>query len=304
MLKIGTRGSALALAQAGRVAEALRQRGVEAELVPIRTEGDRRDDARLADIGGKGLFVREIDDALITGRVDLAVHSLKDVPAAPPAELAFAAFPPREDPRDVLVTRRECAGLADVPPGARIGTGSLRRRALLLAARPDLAIEPLRGNVETRFRKLEDEHLDGIMLAAAGLKRLERTPAHAIMLEPEAFVPAVGQGILAVEARADDRRARDLVAVLDDAETRACALAERSFLRRLGGSCNTPMAGHAMLEYASLRMVGAVLSEDGRRVLRDGVTGAPEDAEELGRWLAESLLAQGAATVARLHPAT
>lgn len=300
-LRIGTRGSALALAQAGTVAAALRARGVGAELVPIRTEGDRLDEARLADIGGKGLFVREIEEALLARRVDLAVHSLKDLPAALPAGLALGAFPHRADPRDVLVTRAG-GGIADLPRGAKVATSSLRRRALLLSARADLVIEPVRGNVDTRLRKLEEGDCHAIVLAAAGLARLGLTPPHADPLDPEEFVPAVGQGILAVETRADDSAVRDVVAELDDADTRACALAERAYLRRIGGTCNTPLAGHAMREYASLRMTGVVLSEDGSRSFRDGVTGAPEDAEEVGRWLAESLLAQGAAKIAALNP--
>jgi hydroxymethylbilane synthase len=300
-LRIGTRASALALAQAGGVAEALRQRGVATELVPMRTEGDRLEDARLGEAGGKGLFVREIEEALRTGQVNLAVHSLKDLPAELPSGLRLAAFPRRADPRDVLVTRGP-AGLADLPPGARVATSSLRRRALLLAARADLTVVPMRGNVDTRLRKLEEGDADATVLAAAGLVRLGRTPPHACPLEPEVFVPAVGQGILALEARVGDPAGLEAAAVLDDPETRACALAERAFLRHLGGSCATPMAGHAMMEYASLRMIGVVLSEDGRACLRDGVTGPPEDAEEVGRWLAESLLAQGAAKIAALHP--
>ncbi len=300
-LRIGTRGSALALAQAGAIARELETRGVGTELVPIRTEGDRRLEARLADIGGKGLFVREIEDALLAGRVDVAVHSLKDLPAELPEGLTLAAFPLREDPRDVLVTRG-AVGIAELPPGAKVATSSQRRRALLLSARPDLAIEPIRGNVDTRLRKLEEGECHAIVLAAAGLARLGLTLPHARPLEPEEFIPAVGQGILALETRTDDQQARRAVAGLDDADTRTCALAERAYLRRLGASCNTPMAGHAMLEYASLRMTAVVLSEDGTRSLRDGVTGAPEDAEEVGRWLAESLLAQGAAKITALRP--
>ena len=300
-LRIGTRASPLALAQAGWVADALRTAGVESELVPMRTEGDRLEEVRLGEAGGKGLFVREIEEALLAGGVDLAVHSLKDLPAELPAGLRLAAFPRREDPRDLLVTRG-AGGLADLPPGARVGTSSLRRRALLLAARADLTVLPLRGNVDTRLRRLDEGDCDAIVLAAAGLARLGRTPPHACPLEPEEFVPAVGQGILALEARAGDRAVLEAAAALDDPETRPCAVAERAFLRHLGGSCATPMAGHAMLEYASLRMTGVVLSEDGRACLRDGVTGAPEDAEEVGRWLAASLLAQGAAQIAALNP--
>jgi hydroxymethylbilane synthase len=300
-LRIGTRASALALAQAGGVAETLRQRGLATELVPMRTEGDRLEEARLAESGGKGLFVREIEEALRAGRVDLAVHSLKDLPAELPAGLRLAAFPRRADPRDVLVTRGP-SGLADLPARARVATSSPRRRALLLAARADLTVVPMRGNVDTRLRKLEEGGAEATVLAAAGLARLGRTPPYVCPLEPEVFVPAVGQGILALEARSDDPGALEAAAALDDPETRACALAERAFLHHLGGSCATPLAAHAMMEYASLRMIGVVLSEDGRACLRDGVTGSPEDAEEVGRWLAQSLLAQGAAKIAALHP--
>ena len=300
-LRIGTRASALALAQAGAVAQALRAHGTEAELVAMRTEGDRREEARLAEIGGKGLFVREIEEALLAGRVDVAVHSLKDLPAELPAGLTLAGFPPREDPRDILVTRAPGGGLAGLPAGATVGTSSLRRKALLLAARPDLSVEPLRGNVDTRLRKLDEGHCAAVVLAAAGLARLGLSPACAQALEPEEFVPAVGQGILALEARDDDRAVLDALQALDHGPTRACAVAERAYLRRLGASCNTPLGGHAMLEYASLRMIGVVASEDGRQVLRDGVTGALEDAEDLGRWLAEALLAQGAAEVTALR---
>ena len=301
-LRIGTRGSGLALAQAAAVADALRGHGAGAEIVTIRTEGDRRAEARLADIGGKGLFVREIEAALLAGEIDIAVHSLKDLPAELPDGLMLAAYPRREDPRDVLVTREAWEGLAGLPAGARLGTSSLRRQALALAVRPDLAVIPLRGNVDTRLRKLDEAQCDATVLAAAGLARLGIHPPHAYPLELEQFVPAVGQGILAVEARELDTDVLEVLGRLDDEATRACALAERAYLRRLGASCLTPMAGHAMVEYASIRMTGVVASEDGRHVLRDGVTGAPEDAEEIGRWLAESLLAQGAGDVAALKP--
>jgi hydroxymethylbilane synthase len=299
-IRIGTRGSALALAQARVVADALREGGGATELVPIRTEGDRLHDSRLADIGGKGLFVREIEQALVHGEIDIAVHSLKDLPALLPAGLVLAAFPAREDARDVLVMREGWAGIRGLPAGAVVGTGSLRRRALLLAARPDLLVEPVRGNVDTRLRKLETGQYAALVLAAAGLARLRIHPAHACPLEPDEFVPAVGQGLLAVEIRAADARLRDLLACLDDADSRVCALAERAYLRRLGASCQTPVGGHAVCEAATLRMAGVVGSEDGRRLLRDGVTGTPDDAEEIGRWLAESLLAQGAADITAL----
>jgi hydroxymethylbilane synthase len=299
MIRVGTRGSTLALVQARSAAAAL---GAAAtEIVPIRTEGDRLAEARLAVVGGKGLFVREIEEALLRGEIDLAVHSLKDLPAEPPAGLVLAAFLAREDPRDVLVTKAP-ASLETLPSGARVGTSSPRRRALVLAGRPDLAVEPIRGNVDTRLRKLAEGDWTAIVLAAAGLRRLGLTPAHTVALDPEVFVPAVGQGIIAVEARADDQATLALLARADDAATRACALAERAYLARLGASCNTPMAAHARLEGRTLRMSAVVASEDGRQVLR-ATAGAPAaEAERLGRDLADTLLAQGAADITALKP--
>jgi hydroxymethylbilane synthase len=304
-IRIGTRGSPLALAQAGSVAVALREVGARVEIVSIRTEGDQRLEARLADVGGKGLFVREIERALLARRVDLAVHSLKDLPADTPDGLALAAFPPREDPGDVLVTRTD-ARLADLPAGAVIGTSSLRRQALILAARPDLAVVPLRGNVDTRLAKLAAGDCDGVVLAAAGLRRLALAPAHLCPLDVDTFVPAVGQGTLALEIRAADADIRDLVAGLNDPSTETCTRAERAYLRRLGASCHTPMAGHATLvglaERPRLLMTAVVASEDGRQVLRAEAGGAPDDAEAIGRGLAEQLLERGAESLTALQP--
>jgi len=301
VIRIGTRASALALVQAGEVAAALRARGQDVEILPVRTEGDRLAAARLATIGGKGLFVREIEDALLAGAVDVAVHSLKDLPAECPDGLTLAAFPVRADPRDTIIAR-SAGGLSRLPPGAVVGTSSPRRRALVLAARPDLVVEPLRGNVDTRLRKLETEALDAIILAAAGLKRLGLTPTYAEPLAVDAFVPAVGQGVLGLEARADDGRVRTALAALDDRVTRACALAERAFLTRLGASCVTPVAGHASVESGMLVMRALVVSEDGQRILRERGTAALPEAASLGRRLAESLLGQGAATMVALTP--
>ena len=296
MTRLGTRGSLLALAQANAVAERLRARGEPVEVVSIRTEGDRLLEARLATLGGKGLFVREIEQALLAGTIDCAVHSLKDLPAELPAGLTLAAFPRRGPAGDVIVTRGG-GGLDDLPAGAVVGTSSPRRRALVLALRPDVSVEPVRGNVDTRLRKLAGGDWDAVILAAAGLSRLGLTPAHARALDPEVFVPAVGQGILAVEARAADGRTRELLAALDDGPTRACAVAERAYLRRLGASCNSPMAAHARLDGGRLGMDALVASEDGTQVLRGRDGGAPEDAERIGRRLAEALLARGAAAV-------
>jgi len=298
-MKLGTRGSPLALAQVNAVAARFRALGAEVEIVPMRTEGDRLLEARLAAIGGKGLFVREIEEALLVGAIDGAVHSLKDLPAELPAGLALGAFLEREDPRDVLVTRTG-ARFEELPAGAVIGTSSPRRRALALALRPDLAVEPIRGNVDTRLRKLERGGWDAVILAAAGLSRLGLAPAHARPLDPEVWVPAVGQGILGIEVREPDSRMRALVDRLDHGATRVCALAERAYLGRLGASCNTPMAAHAVLDGPRLRMIAFVASEDGRKVLRGGDSGAPDEAELIGLRLAESLLARGAAAVAAL----
>lgn len=301
MIRLGTRGSALALAQAALVAASLRQAGATVEIVPMKTEGDRLLGARLADAGGKGLFVREIEEALADGRVDVAVHSLKDLPADPPDGLEVAAYPRRDDPRDVVVSRAG-GGLDALPPGAVLGTSSLRRRAFALAARPDLDVRPLRGNVDTRLRKLAEGACDAVLLAAAGLARLGLAPAHAVPLPADVFVPAVGQGVLAVEVRSDDAATRRLVAAIDHAPTRACAVAERACLRRLGASCTTPMAAHAVMDGARLAMTAVVASEDGRRLLRVEAAAAPGEAEALGVRLAESLLERGAGDLAPLAP--
>jgi hydroxymethylbilane synthase len=304
VIRLGTRGSALALAQANLVAAGLRAQGRETEVVPMRTEGDRLAGASLALVGGKGLFVREIEEALLRGAIDAAVHSLKDLPAELPAGLSLGAFPPREDPRDVLLTRTG-GSLRELVPGAVVGTSSPRRRALVLAARPDVVVEPLRGNVDTRLRKLEAGACDAIILAAAGLNRLGLRPRHAELLPPDEFIPAVGQGIVAVEIRADDERTRVALIALEQGETRACAEAERAFLARLGASCNSPLAGHAALVGGgarTLRLTGMVASEDGRKLLRGQLEGPREGAGALGRALADSMLARGAGDVAALHP--
>jgi hydroxymethylbilane synthase len=299
MIRIGTRGSALALLQARAVASALA--GAETAIVPMRTEGDRLAEARLAAVGGKGLFVREIEEAVLRGEIEVAVHSLKDLPAESPPGLMLAAFPAREDPRDVLVTRLP-ATVETLAPGARVGTSSPRRRALLLAVRPDLAVEPIRGNVDTRLRKLASGEWDAIVLAAAGLRRLGVTPESWVALDPETFVPAVGQGILAVQARVDDHATQACLARLDDPATRACALAERAYLARLGASCNTPMAAHARVDGATVRVAAVVASDDGRRLLRESAAAPAADAARLGREVAETLLRRGAADITALHP--
>jgi hydroxymethylbilane synthase len=297
-VRIGTRGSQLALRQAEEIAAGLRRAWprVEVELVPIRTSGDRLATAHLAEVGGKGLFVQEIDDALREGRVDLAVHSLKDLPGERPRDLVLAAFPPREDPRDVLVAARPTT-IAALPAGARVGTSSLRRSVQLLARRPDVASVPIRGNVDTRLRKLRDGQYDALVLAAAGLRRLGLLDGGATLLDPDEMLPAVGQGTLGVEARADDAAILELAEPLTDPETRTATLAERAFLEAVGGACTTPLAAYARREGDGLRLDAFVATPDGTRVMRDRETGAPDAPEALGRRLAARLLAAGAEAI-------
>jgi hydroxymethylbilane synthase len=292
-LRLGTRGSRLALVQCEEVAARLRVTGAEIEIVVIKTSGDRLAQVALADFGGKALFVKEIEEALLGGQVDVGVHSLKDMPAVLPGGLTLGAFPPREDPSDVLLTRAP-GGWDALPAGAAVGTSSLRRRALVLARRPDLRTEPIRGNVETRLDKLAAGTYDAIVLAAAGLRRLGVNPPHGTPLDVSEFVPAVGQGILAVEAREADREVLELLRRLDDTRSRSEALAERAFLSRLGADCHTPVAGHARIVGAALTLTGVVASLDGTTVLRAGATGPAREAERLGEALADELLANGA----------
>ncbi|HET7874000.1 MAG TPA: hydroxymethylbilane synthase [Methylomirabilota bacterium] len=292
-LRLGTRGSRLALAQSGAVADAIRRLGAEVEVVSIKTSGDRLAQVALAEFGGKALFVKEIEEALLDQRVDLGVHSLKDLPALLPRGLCLAAYPGREDPRDALVTRGG-GTLADLPPGARVGTSSLRRRVVLLSRRADLKIEPIRGNVETRLAKLEAGDFDALVMAQAGLNRLGLTPTHVTPLSVDEFIPAVGQGILALEVREADREALELLRALDHTQTRMEATAERSMLQRLGAGCHTPVAGHARLVGRTLSVSGLVASLDGSIVLRASVSGPGEAAADLGARLAEALLAKGA----------
>jgi hydroxymethylbilane synthase len=297
-VRIGTRGSLLALQQAEEVATGLRSAWprLEVELVPIRTSGDRLATAHLADVGGKGLFVQEIDEALREGRVDLAVHSLKDLPAERPKGLVLAAFPRREDPRDVLVAST-ATRVGSLPLGARVGTSSLRRSVQLLARRPDLTAAAIRGNVDTRLRKLRQGEYDALVLAAAGLRRLGLLDATATALEPEEMLPAVGQGTLGVEAREDDARILELAEALTDPETRTATLAERAFLEAVGGTCTTPLAAYARRTEAGLRLDAFVATPDGTRVLRDSDVGDPGAPRALGLHLAARLLAAGAADI-------
>jgi hydroxymethylbilane synthase len=288
---IGTRGSALALWQAHHVKARLEALGAAVTLDVIKTQGDKILDVPLAKIGGKGLFVKEIEQALIDGRVDLAVHSMKDVPAELAPGLVLAAVSAREDPRDVLVAR-DGLTLAALPPGAHVGTSSVRRVAQLRAHRRDLRISPLRGNVDTRLRKVDAGEYDAVVLAAAGLIRLGHGDRITERLD---LVPAIGQGILALETRADDAATIDLVRrALHDEATAACAAVERAFLERLGGSCQTPMACHAVIDGDDVRAEGLVADLDGETILRGARRGPRAEAAAVGRGLADELLGRGA----------
>ena len=295
MLRIATRRSRLALWQAEHVASLLRgaHAGLEIELVPIVTQGDRIQDRSLAAIGGKGLFIKELEVALEEGRADLAVHSMKDVPGELPPGLGIAAVLERADPRDALLAA-SARRLDDLPRGARVGTSSLRRRAQLMAARPDLAIEALRGNVDTRLRRLDAGEMDAIVLACAGLIRLGLESRITARLDPEISLPAVAQGVIGIECRCADSRTHGLVNVLEHAGTRIAMDAERAFAHRLGGSCQSPIAAYARLEGKRLILDGLVAEPDGTRLWRDTLCGGTEDPAAVGRQLAERILAAGA----------
>lgn len=295
---IGTRGSKLALWQANFVKERLEalHPGTRVALEIIKTKGDKILDVPLAKVGGKGLFVKEIEEALLDGRIDIAVHSMKDMPAQIPAGLCIGAVPEREAPLDVMIAR-EGRPLMELGPGPKIGTSSLRRAAQLRHMRPDIRIMPLRGNLDTRLRKLDDEMLDAIVLAAAGVKRLGMTERITEYLTPEIMLPAVGQGALCVETRREDPLITPLVAPLDHAETHRAVLAERAFLARLEGGCQVPIAGHATLSGDALTLTGLVAGLEGQPVIRETLSGPPAQAAAIGLKLAETLLAKGARTI-------
>ena len=291
VIRIGTRGSALALWQAHHVKDLLEARGHAVELNVITTTGDKLLDRRLELVGGKGAFLKEIEEALLAGQVDLAVHSLKDVPTQLPAGLGLCAFLERADPRDGLASR-DGRGLDALPKGARVGTTSLRRKAQLRARRPDLEIVDLRGNVDTRLRKLREGEFDAILLAMAGVTRLGRAAEMTEVIEPEVLLPAPGQGAIALECRTDDAAVLAAAAALNHADTERAVTAERSFLSALGGGCNVPLGAWARREGDGLRLQALVAREDGSELLRAEGRGA--DPAELGRRLADELLARGA----------
>ena len=285
VLRIGSRGSALALVQArevqSRLAKACGLPAERIEIKVIRTTGDMIQDRPLAEAGGKGLFTKEIEEALLAGAIDLAVHSSKDMPAVLPAGLILSAFLPREDARDAFISRK-AKTLGELPHGAVVGTASPRRQALVKRLRPDLVIAPLRGNVETRLRKLEAGDADATLLAVAGLKRLGLLAAATMVFDIEEFLPAVGQGAIGIETRADDARTRALVAAIDDADTATALAAERAFLAVLDGSCRTPIAGHARVRDGRVRFRGMIAKTDGSEALEVLREGSAADAAALG----------------------
>ncbi|KXU79846.1 hydroxymethylbilane synthase [Aeromonas enteropelogenes] len=294
-LKIATRKSPLALWQANFVKDRLEALYPElrVELVPMSTQGDKILDTPLAKVGGKGLFVKELETAMLEGRADIAVHSMKDVPVEFPAGLGLHTICEREDPRDAFVSNRFQA-IDELPQGAVVGTSSLRRQCQLRAARPDLVIRDLRGNVNTRLAKLDAGEYDAIILAAAGLKRLEMDHRITAFIEPEQSLPANGQGAVGIECRLDDHELHALLAPLEHSETRARVLTERAMNRALQGGCQVPIGAYALMEGEQIWLRGLVGSPDGTRVIRDEIRGAVSDGEALGEQLAQRLLAAGA----------
>jgi hydroxymethylbilane synthase len=285
-LVIGSRGSKLALWQANHIAAQLQAKGHTTRIEIIQTTGDKITDVALSKVGTKGLFTKEIEEALLAGTIDLAVHSAKDMPTDLPDGLVLSAFPERQDPRDAII--------GDMPENAIVGTSSLRRAAQLKTARPDIDIRDLRGNVDTRLRKQAEGQYNAILLAAAGLIRLGWQDRITEYLDPAEFVPAVGQGALAIETRADGGIGHTIVAQMDDPETRARLTAERAALKALGGGCQVPMGAHAILDQGTLKIHGIVISQDGRYTIRAKSEGPANDAENIGATLGQFLLDAGA----------
>jgi hydroxymethylbilane synthase len=303
-LRIATRGSALALWQANYIRERLAQLyGVEAELIRMRTSGDHFQSASIAQVseqtGTKGIFIKELEEALLAGTADLAVHSMKDVPTENPPGLVFPAITTREDARDCLISR-DTSKLKDLMPGARVGTSSLRRQAQLRHYRPDLELLDLRGNVDTRLKKLAAGEFEAIILATAGVNRLGARENITEILSPEIMLPAVGQGALGIETRAEDRDTLGLVAALDDPESHAAVTAERGLLRELEGGCQLPLGAWARKENGELRLEACVFSADGKEFVRKELRGRVEDAKKLGVRLGQILIEAGADRILRL----
>jgi hydroxymethylbilane synthase len=298
ILRLGTRGSPLALAQARmtqqKLAAAHRLDPAEIEICVIRTSGDRIQDRALSEAGGKGLFTKELEDALFEGRIDFAVHSAKDMPTELPAGLALVAALEREDPRDVLVSRK-VSTFAALPQGARLGTASLRRQAMVKKLRPDLVVSMLRGNVETRLRRIDEDAFDATLLALAGLRRLGMPEVATEILSIEDFLPAVGQGVVVIEAREADETTRNYLSAIDHRESGIALAAERAFLAVLDGSCRTPIGGHATIENGNLRFRGQILKPDGGESHETSRQGSIADAVKLGADAGAELKRRGGA---------
>ncbi|MEK6539194.1 MAG: hydroxymethylbilane synthase [Deltaproteobacteria bacterium] len=314
--RLGTRGSQLALWQANWVKGEIERKnpGLGVEIVKIKTTGDKILDVPLAKVGGKGLFVKEIEEALLSKRIDLAVHSMKDVPTDLPKGLHLAAITEREDPRDAFIGRKQEAGskkpevenngkscllpltscLLNLPQGANVGTSSLRRSSQLLSLRPDLKISQLRGNLNTRLKKLDDGGFDAIILAAAGVKRLGWSDRITEYIPPEISLPAIGQGALGIETRTDDKETNALIAFFDHSPTSISVRGERAFLRRLEGGCQVPIAAYGEVKDEKMNLIGLVASTDGKKIIKDSIAGTVDRAEALGVELAEKLLKMGA----------
>ena len=289
MLIIGSRGSQLALWQAHWIQARLEKLGQESRIEIIKTTGDKITEVALSQVGSKGLFTKEIEEALLAGAIDLAVHSLKDMPTDLPPGLTLAAIPEREDPRDAMVG----CGLGSLAEGSRVGTSSLRRAAQLCGARPDLKIENIRGNVDTRLRKLDEGQYDAIVLASAGLRRLGWEDRITELLDPEVMCPAVGQGALAVETRGDDGEAYQIANRLEHWESRVAVTAERAVLRALGGGCQVPIGAYATVDGGTVHIRAIIISPDGTEIIRKQAGGAADDAAVMGRMLGEELLRAG-----------
>jgi len=299
-IRIGTRQSALALWQAEWVKSELEKKypGVTVTLTKIKTTGDKILDVPLAKVGGKGLFVKEIEEAMLANEIDIAVHSMKDVPTFFPDGLHLSCITKREDARDALLTRNKVA-FKDLPQGANVGTSSLRRQAQLMSVRPDFVIHQLRGNVDTRIRKLKEGQYDAIILAAAGVNRLGLAENVSEYLSTEISLPAIGQGALGIECRIDDRELNDMISFFNHADSRTCVMGERALLRRLEGGCQVPIACYGQVIEGKLKLIGLVGSVDGKRIVKDSIEGEPEKAEKLGVTLAEKLLSHGADVILR-----
>jgi len=296
--RIGTRGSLLAKWQAEFVRrEILRVTGVDAEIVVVKTTGDKLNQASFSEIGGQGVFIKELEEALLNGEIDLAVHSVKDVPTNVPSRLCFPVICRRDDVRDCVVVHKAGQKLATLRQGARVGTSSLRRQAQLLHARPDLDVREIRGNVDTRLRKVESGEYDAILLAKAGLDRLGLSARVAEVIEPEVLMPAVGQGAIGVQARLKDEEMAEAIAPVDDFETRQSIVAERALLGALQGGCQVPMGAWARLERGELIMDAVVCSPDGKQRIYQRDSAAPELARDLGQRIAEQLWSAGAGAI-------